>query len=179
MDMEIILETPLNWCKCTRRRCSSYVFWLNLLSRELWNSVAIWARWTTWAIEWWLWISVERFSWRAVFLLPWFKLFTFDYAITYSSILALSRVRMESSMEVRPLVSWSTPRTVCIYHSRWSVDHHIYHCGDTAVFSDMKVIDDLYIPDVCLLCIGDHYTMGPREAAYALDNVLFSFASHG
>lgn len=35
----------------------------------------------------------------------------------------------------------------------------------------MKIINDLYTPDICLLCIGDFYTMGPKEAAYALNNV--------
>ncbi len=44
----------------------------------------------------------------------------------------------------------------------------IYHAGDTAVFGDMKIIADLYAPDVALLPIGDHYTMGPREAALAI-----------
>lgn len=42
----------------------------------------------------------------------------------------------------------------------------------------MKVIDDLYVPDVCLLCIGDHYTMGPKEAAYAVNNVQLVFPSY-
>jgi L-ascorbate metabolism protein UlaG (beta-lactamase superfamily) len=44
----------------------------------------------------------------------------------------------------------------------------VYHAGDTAVFSDMKIIGELYTPDVCLLPIGDFYTMSPREAAYAI-----------
>jgi L-ascorbate metabolism protein UlaG (beta-lactamase superfamily) len=43
----------------------------------------------------------------------------------------------------------------------------IYHAGDTNVFGDMSIIRDLYAPDIALLPIGDHYTMGPREAAYA------------
>ncbi|HTD22597.1 MAG TPA: metal-dependent hydrolase [Terriglobales bacterium] len=43
----------------------------------------------------------------------------------------------------------------------------IYHAGDTAVFSDMQIIHDLYKPDLALLPIGDHFTMGPREATYA------------
>ena len=43
----------------------------------------------------------------------------------------------------------------------------IYHAGDTAVFGDMKIIADLYQPDVCFLPIGDLYTMNPKEAAYA------------
>jgi L-ascorbate metabolism protein UlaG (beta-lactamase superfamily) len=44
----------------------------------------------------------------------------------------------------------------------------LYHAGDTAVFGDMKVIGELYKPDIALLPIGDLYTMGPREAAYAI-----------
>ena len=44
----------------------------------------------------------------------------------------------------------------------------IYHAGDTAVFGDMKLIGELYAPDLALLPIGDHYTMGPREAAMAI-----------
>jgi L-ascorbate metabolism protein UlaG (beta-lactamase superfamily) len=43
----------------------------------------------------------------------------------------------------------------------------VYHSGDTTVFSDMKIIGELYEPDVCLLPIGDLYTMSPREAGYA------------
>jgi L-ascorbate metabolism protein UlaG (beta-lactamase superfamily) len=44
----------------------------------------------------------------------------------------------------------------------------VYHAGDTAVFGDMKIIADLYAPDLAMLPIGDHYTMGPREAALAI-----------
>ena len=43
----------------------------------------------------------------------------------------------------------------------------IYHAGDTNVFGDMAIIRDLYAPEIVMLPIGDHYTMGPREAAYA------------
>ena len=44
----------------------------------------------------------------------------------------------------------------------------IYHAGDTCVFGDMKIIGELYKPDIALLPIGDFYTMGPLEAAYAI-----------
>ena len=44
----------------------------------------------------------------------------------------------------------------------------VYHSGDTAVFGDMKIIGELYSPDIALLPIGDLYTMGPREAALAI-----------
>lgn len=43
----------------------------------------------------------------------------------------------------------------------------LYHAGDTAVFSDMKLIADLYHPEIAMLPIGGHFTMGPREAALA------------
>jgi L-ascorbate metabolism protein UlaG (beta-lactamase superfamily) len=43
----------------------------------------------------------------------------------------------------------------------------VYHAGDTAVFGDMKLIADLYKPQLAILPIGGLYTMDPREAAYA------------
>jgi L-ascorbate metabolism protein UlaG (beta-lactamase superfamily) len=45
----------------------------------------------------------------------------------------------------------------------------IYFAGDTNVFGDMSLIGRLYEPDVAVLPIGDHFTMGPREAAVALE----------
>jgi len=42
-----------------------------------------------------------------------------------------------------------------------------YHSGDTCAFSDMALIGELHAPDYALMPIGDHYTMGPREAALA------------
>jgi len=44
----------------------------------------------------------------------------------------------------------------------------IYHAGDTAVFGDMKLIGEMYRPDLACLPIGDIFTMGPREAAMAI-----------
>src|SRR5690242_11847645 len=43
----------------------------------------------------------------------------------------------------------------------------IYYAGDTGLTADMQFVGELYAPDVAMLPIGDHYTMGPREAAYA------------
>jgi L-ascorbate metabolism protein UlaG (beta-lactamase superfamily) len=43
----------------------------------------------------------------------------------------------------------------------------IYHSGDTGVFGDMRIIGELYAPDAAILPIGDHFTMGPHQAAYA------------
>ncbi len=56
----------------------------------------------------------------------------------------------------------------CGYVIRFEGGLKLYHAGDTAVFGDMKLIAELYQPDLACLPIGDHYTMSPREAAYAL-----------
>jgi L-ascorbate metabolism protein UlaG (beta-lactamase superfamily) len=43
----------------------------------------------------------------------------------------------------------------------------IYHAGDTCVFGDMKLIAEIYRPELLLLPIGGLYTMDPLQAAYA------------
>ena len=43
----------------------------------------------------------------------------------------------------------------------------LYHAGDTTVFGDMKLIRELYHPEIAMLPIGGFYTMGPKEAALA------------
>jgi L-ascorbate metabolism protein UlaG (beta-lactamase superfamily) len=45
----------------------------------------------------------------------------------------------------------------------------LYFAGDTCVFGDMQLIGRIYQPDIAILPIGDHYTMGPREAAVAVE----------
>lgn len=45
----------------------------------------------------------------------------------------------------------------------------LYHAGDTNVFGDMRLIGELYHPDIALLPIGGHFTMSPREAALAVE----------
>jgi L-ascorbate metabolism protein UlaG (beta-lactamase superfamily) len=45
----------------------------------------------------------------------------------------------------------------------------VYFAGDTNVFASMQLIGRIYAPDLAVLPIGDHYTMGPREAAVALE----------
>jgi L-ascorbate metabolism protein UlaG (beta-lactamase superfamily) len=54
------------------------------------------------------------------------------------------------------------------YIVRMPGDVCLYHAGDTAVFGDMKLIGEMYKPDVACLPIGDVFTMGPREAAMAI-----------
>ena len=45
----------------------------------------------------------------------------------------------------------------------------LYFAGDTNVFGDMQLIRRIYNPDLAVLPIGDHFTMGPREASVALE----------
>lgn len=47
--------------------------------------------------------------------------------------------------------------------------YRVYLSGDTTVFGDMRLIGELYRPDLAVLPIGGHYTMGPREAALAVE----------
>ncbi len=46
-------------------------------------------------------------------------------------------------------------------------EFRFYCAGDTCVFGDMALIAELYQPLLAILPIGDHFTMGPREAAKA------------
>lgn len=48
----------------------------------------------------------------------------------------------------------------------------IYHTGDTGLFGDMALIGELYKPDLALVCIGGHFTMGPEHAAYAIRKLI-------
>ncbi|MGE0578891.1 metal-dependent hydrolase [Reyranella sp.] len=48
----------------------------------------------------------------------------------------------------------------------------IYHMGDTGLFGDMKMIGELYKPDLLLVPIGGHYVMNPKDAAYAAKELI-------
>ena len=57
----------------------------------------------------------------------------------------------------------------CGYVLRFENGLTIYFAGDTSVFGDMALIGELYAPQTAFLPIGDHFTMGPREAAKACE----------
>jgi L-ascorbate metabolism protein UlaG (beta-lactamase superfamily) len=59
------------------------------------------------------------------------------------------------------------PMGVVLYFKRAGVT--FYHAGDTALFSDMKLIGELYRPDIAALPCGDRFTMGPALAARAAE----------
>lgn len=52
----------------------------------------------------------------------------------------------------------------------------VYHMGDTSIFSDMALIDELYAPDIGIVPVGDRFTMGGRQAALACKR-FFKFST--
>ncbi len=48
----------------------------------------------------------------------------------------------------------------------------VYHMGDTDIFSDMALVDEIYTPGICMVPIGDRFTMGPKTAAMAVKRFL-------
>jgi len=57
----------------------------------------------------------------------------------------------------------------CGYVLKFEDGATLYLSGDTCVFGDMRLIAELYGPQVAVLPIGDLYTMGPEEAAKACE----------
>ncbi len=53
------------------------------------------------------------------------------------------------------------------YVMRFADGRALYFAGDTNVFGDMRLIEQLYHPELAFLPIGDLFTMSPREAAVA------------
>ncbi|MBS1271845.1 MAG: hypothetical protein MAGBODY4_00977 [Candidatus Marinimicrobia bacterium] len=47
----------------------------------------------------------------------------------------------------------------------------MYHTGDTDFFGDMQFIGEFHKPNLMLACIGDHFTMGPKTAARAVETI--------
>jgi L-ascorbate metabolism protein UlaG (beta-lactamase superfamily) len=62
------------------------------------------------------------------------------------------------------------------YVLRFANGFTLYNTGDTAVTMDMQIVRDLYKPDLVILPIGDFYTMGAEQAAYALNLLQPRFA---
>lgn len=58
--------------------------------------------------------------------------------------------------------------TACGFVIEFENGFTVYFSGDTAVFLDMQLLAKLLHPDLAILCIGDHFTMGPRGAAEAI-----------
>ncbi|MFH5831548.1 metal-dependent hydrolase [Halalkalibaculum sp. DA384] len=55
-------------------------------------------------------------------------------------------------------------------------DFTFYHLGDTNIFADLELYGELYEPDLIAVPMGDHYTMGPAEAAWACEMIDAAYA---
>jgi len=80
------------------------------------------------------------------------------------AITMVHALHSSSSMEGEQIIYLGDPAGFII---RFENGFTLYHAGDTGVFSDMKIIGDIYKPELSLLPIGSHFTMDPREATYA------------
>lgn len=72
-----------------------------------------------------------------------------------------------SSIEEDGKVHYVGPATGFVV--RLEDERAIYFAGDTALFGDMRLIRELYAPEIAFLPIGDHYTMSPAAAALACE----------
>ncbi|MDZ7657920.1 metal-dependent hydrolase [Fodinibius sp.] len=55
-------------------------------------------------------------------------------------------------------------------------DITFYDLGDTNIFYELELYGELYEPDIVAVPMGDHYTMGPGEAAMACDLLQADYA---
>jgi L-ascorbate metabolism protein UlaG (beta-lactamase superfamily) len=78
----------------------------------------------------------------------------------------VNAIHSSSVMEDGKLVYLGNPAGFVI---RFEDGLAAYFAGDTALFGDMRLIGEMYKPDLAFLPIGDHFTMGPAEAAKAAE----------
>ncbi len=77
----------------------------------------------------------------------------------------VTAVHSSSFMDGETRVDMGDP---CGFILEFENGFRLYNTGDTDVFSDMALIAELYEPDLVILPIGDHFTMGPKQAAKAI-----------
>ena len=92
------------------------------------------------------------------------------------------RITMVPAVHTSSVKESDTQRALGVaigYVLRFANGFTIYNTGDTAVTMDMKIVHDLYKPDLVILPIGDFFTMGAEQAAYALNLLKPKFALGG
>jgi L-ascorbate metabolism protein UlaG (beta-lactamase superfamily) len=92
------------------------------------------------------------------------------------------RITMVNAVHTSSVTEGSNQRAIGApigYVLRFADGFTIYNTGDTAVTMDMKIVHDLYKPDLVILPIGDFFTMGAEQAAYALHLLKPKFAIGG
>jgi L-ascorbate metabolism protein UlaG (beta-lactamase superfamily) len=81
------------------------------------------------------------------------------------------RITMVPAVHTSSITEHGAPRALGFpigYVLRLANGFTVYNTGDTAVTMDMQIVRDLYRPDLVILPIGDFFTMGAEQAAYAL-----------
>jgi L-ascorbate metabolism protein UlaG (beta-lactamase superfamily) len=81
--------------------------------------------------------------------------------------LAVTMVRAEHSSSLMEGANIVYGGPAAGYVVRLPGGYTFYHAGDTALFSDMQLIGEIYRPELAFLPIGDYYTMDPQQAARA------------
>ncbi|MEM9223977.1 MAG: metal-dependent hydrolase [Pseudomonadota bacterium] len=82
-----------------------------------------------------------------------------EFAVTFVNALHSSSITTSTGTSYmgNPLGLIVTPKD----------DKVLYHMGDTGIFGDMALINELYAPRIGLVPVGDRFTMGAREASLA------------
>jgi L-ascorbate metabolism protein UlaG (beta-lactamase superfamily) len=89
------------------------------------------------------------------------------------------RITMTGAVHSASITEKGVARSVGVpvgYVLRFANGFTVYNTGDTAVTMDMQIIHDLYRPNLVILPIGDFFTMGAEQAAYALKLLQPEFA---
>jgi L-ascorbate metabolism protein UlaG (beta-lactamase superfamily) len=84
------------------------------------------------------------------------------FSMVHASHTGGATLNLDSGQVTRELGCWG-----------WVIEFEdgmtVYHSGDTDLFGDMRLVGERFNPEVAVLPIGGHYTMGPRDAGRALD----------
>jgi L-ascorbate metabolism protein UlaG (beta-lactamase superfamily) len=95
-------------------------------------------------------------------------------AMNYGGTLSLLDVKVTMVNAVHNAHIYVTDKTITFPHAtngfivRMSNNTTIYFAGDTCVFGDMKLISEIYKPNIAVIPIGDRSMMGALEASYAV-----------
>ena len=81
--------------------------------------------------------------------------------------LRITMVHAVHSSSIREGDAFFPGGDACGYMIEFENGTRVYHAGDTNVHSDMKLIGEMYEPQIAVLPIGDLFTMAPREASVA------------
>jgi L-ascorbate metabolism protein UlaG (beta-lactamase superfamily) len=83
-----------------------------------------------------------------------------EFSVTFTQALHSSGTTKDGAS-----IYLGNPNGIILNHPQAPV---IYHMGDTDVFGDMALIDELHRPRLGMVPIGDRFTMSAATAAFAL-----------